>query len=97
MKYLHANFETNQSSPSTQKGQTSRNADPLFPGPPGGPIKKCKRSLVHHGLFKMPYKFNQDWIKIAGLHSFGAKGPKMAFLGSFKVPVDHVVWAGQGV
>ena len=29
LKYLHANFEINQSSPSTQKSQAIRNADPL--------------------------------------------------------------------
>ena len=90
LKYLHANFEINQSSPSTQKSQAIRNADPpCFQGPggpTGGPIEKCKRSFVHHGLLKRPYKFHQDRIKIVRLHSFGAKGPKMAFFGVIRSP-----------
>ena len=49
--------------------------------PPGGPIQKLKHSFVHHGLLKRSYKFHQDRIKIVGLHRFGAKDPKMAFLG----------------
>ena len=49
--------------------------------PPGGPIKKPKRSFVHHGLLKSSYKFHSNRIKIVGLHSFGAKYPKMALLG----------------
>ena len=27
---------------------------------PGGSFKKCKRSFVHHGLLKLPFKFDYD-------------------------------------
>ena len=50
--------------------------------PPGCPIEKSKRSFAQHGLLKLSYKFHSDRIKIVGLNSFGAKDPKIAFLGA---------------
>ena len=58
------------------------------PEPPGGPIEKNKRIFVHHSLLKLSYKFHSDRIKIVGLHSFGAKGPKMALLGPWVTLIE---------
>ena len=38
-------------------------------------------SFVQHGLLKLLYKFQLDRLKIVGLHTFGAKDPKMTLLG----------------
>ena len=34
---------------------------------PAGPIEKPKRSFVHHGLLKLPFKYHYDRIQNVGL------------------------------
>ena len=63
--YLHANFETNGSSPSTQKEQTLRSADsPVFRAPR---VDRSKNANIV--LCTMVF-----------LHSFGEKDTKIALL-----------------
>ena len=74
-----------------------RNADsPLFSGPL---VVRSKNANVVLCIivFLRSYKFHQDRIKIVGQHSFGAKGPKMAFFGVIRSPraLDPPGWSDR--